>query len=97
MHLIYTLAKVLPYKSPERLHMKKVLVSSVLALALIAASDASFAATTKPTIKKPAAGTGEEGSAAHEAGEGSMTQKKEGTSTAKKVVIKKKKAVKKAK
>ncbi len=77
--------------------MKKVLISSLLALALIGASDVSHAATTKPTVKKPkvSAGTGE-GTAAHEQGESSSTQSTEGGAAAKKIPAKKMAGKKKA-
>lgn len=95
MALTYYLVK-LPSLPIERFFMKKVLISSLLALALIGASDVSHAATTKPTVKKPtaSAGTGE-GTAAHEQGESSSTQSTEGGAPAKKIPTKKKVVVKK--
>jgi hypothetical protein len=95
MALTYYLVK-LPSLPIERFFMKKVLISSLLALALIGASDVSHAATTKPTVKKPTVSAGGgEGTAAHEQGESASTQGEEGAAPAKKMPAKKKVVVKK--
>ena len=57
--------------------MKKVLIGSILAIALIGAGSTAYAATTKPTIKSSKGGA--EGTANHEMSESSSTQKEEGS------------------
>ncbi|MEY4153083.1 MAG: hypothetical protein RL470_1142 [Actinomycetota bacterium] len=61
--------------------MKKVLVSLLVAGALVGGTTSSFAAATAKPSTKPAAG--KEGTATHEQSESSATQKKESTMTSK--------------
>jgi hypothetical protein len=68
--------------------MKKIIISAAIAAALIAGTTApSFAAAKKIGTAKTSAGA--EGTATHEMSESSGTQKSEGSSTAKKAVMKK--------
>jgi hypothetical protein len=71
--------------------MKKVLISSVLAIALVGSGSTAFAASTKPSIKPTIKSTkGGEGTASHEMSESSSTQNEEGSGTpAKKIPAKK--------
>jgi hypothetical protein len=72
--------------------LKKLTISALVIGSLVLAPTFATAATKapKPQISGMAAAGGEEGSAAHEAGEGKKVEKKE-TGNKKKKVIKKKK------
>ncbi len=72
--------------------MKKLTISALVIGTLVLVPTFAYAATKspKPKISGMAAAGGEEGSAAHEAGEGKKVEKKESGNHKKKVIKKKK-------